>query len=71
MVCVNERSFTLILSDACVKGVPTGGSQRRARCSIADSEVQGNVNCRSSHLFRIACGSGDQKFSAKLSASPV
>lgn len=71
MVCVQERSFSFLLSDAYVKDAHTGGSQLRAQCSIADSEFQGNVNCRSSHLYRIACGSGDQKFSANLSASPV
>ena len=38
------------------------------RDSNADSKFQGNVNCQSSPLYRIACASGDQRFSAKLSA---
>ena len=40
-------------------------------CEYADSSFEGNVSSQNSHLCKIACASGNQRFSAKLSVSLV
>ena len=44
---------------------------KKVRCKYADSKPKGNVRSQNSHLCKIACASGNQRFSAKLSASLV